>query len=75
MYINVKIHKEILLDMFMDRVEYWTKDDTDNTRYNLFRKMYENYIDWGVYAHWCDYFYKLGKRYGLLTEFKENGLI
>lgn len=25
-------------------------------------------------AEWCDYFYKLGKRYGLLKEFKENGI-
>ena len=26
------------------------------------------------FASWCDYFYKLGKRYGLLKEFKENGI-
>lgn len=25
-------------------------------------------------ANWNDYFYKLGKRYGLLKEFKENGI-
>lgn len=24
---------------------------------------------------WGDYFYNLGKRYGLLKEFKENGII
>lgn len=23
---------------------------------------------------WGDYFYKMGKRYGLLEEFKENGI-
>lgn len=27
---------------------------------------------WGELAYWCDYFYKLGKRYGLLKEFHEN---
>lgn len=24
---------------------------------------------------WGEYFYKIGKRYGLLKEFKENGII
>lgn len=29
---------------------------------------------WGELAEWGDYFYKMGKRYGLLTEFRENGI-
>lgn len=29
---------------------------------------------WGELAEWGNYFYKLGKRYGLLKEFKENGI-
>lgn len=29
---------------------------------------------WGELADWTNYFYKLGKRYGLLKEFKENGI-
>lgn len=29
---------------------------------------------WEGYAMVCDYFYKLGKRYGLLKEFRENGI-
>jgi len=29
---------------------------------------------WGDLAEWGEYFYKLGKRYGLLKEFKENGI-
>ena len=29
---------------------------------------------WGELAEWTNYFYKLGKRYGLLKEFKENGI-
>lgn len=43
-------------------------------------------IDWQAWASvenlsclelatWQTYFYKLGKRYGLLKEFKENGII
>lgn len=30
---------------------------------------------WGELAYWGDYFYEKGKRYGLLKEFKENGII
>ena len=26
-------------------------------------------------AEWGNYFYKLGKKYGLLKEFRENGII
>lgn len=29
---------------------------------------------WGELAEWQEYFYKMGKRYGLLKEFKENGI-
>ncbi len=25
-------------------------------------------------ASWCDYFYRLGKKYGLLGEFRENAI-
>lgn len=27
------------------------------------------------YAYWNNYFYKLAKRYGLIKEFRENGII
>jgi hypothetical protein len=30
---------------------------------------------WGELAEWSDYFTKLAKRYGLVEEFKENGII
>jgi hypothetical protein len=30
---------------------------------------------WYELAEFGDYFYRLGKRYGLLREFKENGII
>lgn len=32
-------------------------------------------ISWGEVAYWCDLFYKLAKRFGLVREFKENGII
>ena len=30
---------------------------------------------WGELAYYSDYFEKLAKRYGLVEEFKENGII
>lgn len=36
---------------------------------------FENHnYSWGDLAYWGEYFYKLGKRYGLLKEFRENGI-
>ena len=32
-------------------------------------------MSWGEVAYWGYYFYKLGKRYGLVKEFKENAII
>lgn len=29
---------------------------------------------WGEIADWADHFERLGRRYGLLTEFRENGI-
>ena len=29
---------------------------------------------WGELAYFSDYFYTIGKRYGLLTEFRENAI-
>ena len=29
---------------------------------------------WGELAEWSNYFYTMGKRYGLLTEFRENAI-
>lgn len=31
-------------------------------------------LSWGEYADITSYFYELGKRYGLLKEFKENAI-
>lgn len=33
-----------------------------------------NNYSWGDLYEWGNYFYKLGKRYGLLREFHENGI-
>lgn len=30
---------------------------------------------WSDIAYWGEYFERLGRRYGLLTEFRENGII
>ena len=35
----------------------------------------ENSYYWSELVYWQKYFTKLGKRYGLLTEFRENGII
>lgn len=32
-------------------------------------------MSWGEVAYWCEYFTKLGKRYGLIKEFRINGII
>lgn len=34
----------------------------------------EHNYSWGELAEWGDYFRKQGKRYGLLKEFRENGI-
>lgn len=34
-----------------------------------------HHYTYGELAAWCEYFAKKGKRYGLLTEFRENGII
>lgn len=39
---NVKLDNNTVLEMLMDRLKYWTDDETTT---NLFEKMYENYID------------------------------
>ena len=37
---------------------------------------FENHnYSWSELAYWGDYFYKMGKKYGLLKEFRENGVI
>lgn len=44
MYVN--IDNDTALEMLMERVEYWTND---NTTYRLYEIMYEHYIDGGVF--------------------------
>lgn len=62
----VKIDEDTVIEMLMDRVSQWTKDEDVQ---ELYRKMYENYIYGGVfdggefdvnaivdndYVNWCD---------------------
>jgi hypothetical protein len=42
--VTVKVRKDDLLDMFMERCKFWSGLDLE-----LFEKMYENYIDGGVF--------------------------
>lgn len=42
----VNIDNDTALEMLMERVEYWTND---NTTYRLYEIMYEHYIDGGVF--------------------------
>lgn len=35
----------------------------------------EQNLSYGELADWSDYFYKLAKKYNLLREFKENGIL
>ena len=36
---------------------------------------FENHnYSWGECAYWANYFEEKGRRYGLLTEFRENGI-
>lgn len=44
--ITVRVDNEVALDMLVDRVGFWT-DDAEVV--DLYRKMYENYIDGGVF--------------------------
>ena len=44
--VNVQINEEDLLDLLMQRMEYWT---TDTYILNLYEQYLENLIDWGCF--------------------------
>ena len=49
----------------------------ENARQKAIDWQYESFekpMTWGELAYWQNYFEKLGKKYGLLTEFRENGI-
>ena len=39
------------------------------------REFSNHHYSWSELFNWQEYFRKMGKRYGLLTEFKENGIL
>lgn len=45
-YVTVKIYKDDLLDMFLDRCDFW---ETSRENQDLFEKMYSTYIDDGYF--------------------------
>jgi hypothetical protein len=54
------------------------KDKKEEARQKAIEIQYEmgnNNYSYGELAEIEDYLYRLGKRYGLLKEFKENGLL
>lgn len=85
-YTMVKIDNDTLLEMFNDRVSFWT----DGTTAKLFEKMYENYIDEGCfdcaelnimeivdndYVNWCRVVEEGEKEFNELLEvYKEQGI-
>lgn len=45
-FINVKVEKDDVIDLLVNRVRFWT-DNEDVV--DLFRQMYENYVEEGVF--------------------------
>ena len=51
----------------------------EEARKRAIKWQYDNFddfmtISWGELSAWAYYFEKLGRRYGLLREFRENGI-
>ena len=83
----VEIDNDLALDMLMERVEFWTDDIKV---IELYRNMYESYIDGGCfdngnfnimeivdndYVNWCNVIYKEDKEFNdLLKVYEEQGL-
>lgn len=81
----VNINDDKALDMLMDRLKFWADDATT---LELFEKMYEDYIDEGVfengefdvmkivdndYVNWCDVIYKGDENFDRLIELYDDG--
>ena len=58
-----------------------TPKERYKTNKEILRQMAINYLltpmakSWQEVANYTNYFYKMGKRYGLIKEFRENGII
>lgn len=46
-----------------------------SNRSGTFKKYEDEDMSYEEVAYWSNYFLRLGKRYGLLKEFRENGII
>lgn len=87
MNVNVKIDGDELLEMLINRIKFWTKDDDV---VELYRKMYENYIEGGCfdgieldvdaivdndYVNYCNVVYEGEDDYSdLLEVYEKQGL-
>lgn len=68
--------KDDIADMVEDDLYYQTRKDQVREEARAWQlEASEKSLSWGEIAEKSDYFYKLGKRYGLVREFKENGII
>ena len=78
------LENRIDIDYVIERLEDIQKGKK-KTYYERKEEIRQEAIDWQLdfnkhnyrwleLANWGDYFYKKGKRYGLLKEFKENGI-
>ncbi|WP_394980703.1 hypothetical protein [uncultured Helicobacter sp.] len=72
MLVNVRLDSDILLDMLVDRLDYWTSLDKEDKK--LFKEMYRQSIEGGVFnndmefnvmqivdndvVNWCSILYK-----------------
>lgn len=83
--INIKIDEDTLLNMLVDRCDYWNMGDDVKA---LFEKMYSNYIDGGCfdgaeidimvivdndYINYCNVVYKGDADFKKLLKLYKNG--
>ena len=81
----VNIDNDMAVDMLVERVKYWTDDITT---YKLYEKMYESYVDSGVfdggdfdimaivdndYVNWCSVISEGDEEYEDIKKLYEDG--
>lgn len=83
---DLKQTGEVFFDILGNVTYYTTKGRKLTARekgkiaLSNFAKEWQNYFPecsytWSELVSWCDFFTEYGKKYGLVREFKENGII
>ena len=67
---RIRKRKEILIMSKYQEQKEIVRNEAIEWQYDFCNHDYS----WGELAYFEDYFYTMGKRYGLLTEFRENGI-